>query len=114
MYVNLFACPVPNKNKDAYIEQAPTFADIIRTNGCTRYVEVWAAEVPNGELTSFIKAVQYKEDENVVSGSGEWPDAKTCNEGMKAVIPDPKMAEMEMPFDGKRLIFGEFKAVVNV
>jgi uncharacterized protein YbaA (DUF1428 family) len=40
-----------------------------------------------------------------------WPDKATRNKGMKAAMADPKMdmENVDMPFDGKRMIFGGFE-----
>ena len=57
MYVNLFIAPVPDANRDAYLEHCAAFGEIIREHGCLRYVECWEEDVADGDLTSFLKAV---------------------------------------------------------
>ena len=108
MYFNMFAAPVPNDKKDDYRKHASIFAQIITEAGCQRYVECWAEDVPDGEITSFIKAVQAKDNESVVVGWGEWPDKATCDAAMGKAMSDERMQSMQMPFDGKRVIFGGF------
>ena len=45
----------------------------------------------------------------------EWPDKATRDAGMEKVMKDPRMdVANEMPFDGKRMIFGGFVPVVSL
>ena len=39
----------------------------------------------------------------------EWPSREVRDEGMPKVMQDDRMRMGEMPFDGKRLIFGGFE-----
>jgi uncharacterized protein YbaA (DUF1428 family) len=44
----------------------------------------------------------------------EWPDKKTRDAGHKKMQADPRMALFkEMPFDGKRMVFGGFRPIVE-
>jgi uncharacterized protein YbaA (DUF1428 family) len=59
--------------------------------------------------------VQAKPDESVVFSWVEWPDKATRNAGMEKFMKDPRMAvASDMPFDGKRMIFGGFAPVVSL
>jgi uncharacterized protein YbaA (DUF1428 family) len=42
----------------------------------------------------------------------EWPSKAARDAGMKKVMADPGM-QGEMPFDGKRLIFGGFETILD-
>jgi uncharacterized protein YbaA (DUF1428 family) len=66
--------------------------------------------VPDGKLTDMKKAVQAKGDETVVSSWVEWPDKATADAADRKMREDPAMAELgkDMPFDGKRMIYGGF------
>ena len=72
-------------------------------------------DVPDGEVTSFPKAVQCKEDETVVFSWAVWPSKTVRDAGMQKMMADEAMQNMEnsMPFDGKRLIYGGFQMVVD-
>ena len=72
--------------------------------------------MPDGKQTDFRRAVQAKEDETVVFSWVEWPDKATRDAGMKQMMDDPRMdpAANPMPFDGARMIFGGFAAVVDM
>jgi len=79
-------------------------------------VENWGDDVPAGKLTSFPMAVQCKEDETVVFSWITWPSREVRDVGMKKAMEDPRMVfdPNNMPFDGKRLIYGGFAAVAEL
>jgi uncharacterized protein YbaA (DUF1428 family) len=65
--------------------------------------------VPPGKLTDFQRAVQAKDDEVIVFSWIEYPDKATRDAVMKKMMEDPAMRNVpDMPFDGKRMIFGGF------
>lgn len=109
-FIDIFAAPVPTANKQSYVDHATLAADVFKDNGALQVIEAWGDQIPDGETTSFIKAVQLKEDETVVCGFVIWPDRETKDKGMAAAMSDERMAG-PMPFDGKRLIFGSFETL---
>ena len=113
-YIDGFVVPVALANKANYVRFAQEAALLIREHGAKRVVECWGDDVPPGKLTSFPLAVQCKADETVVFSWITWPSRAVRDAGMAAFMKDPRMAAMgEMPFDGKRMIFGGFQMVVN-
>lgn len=112
-YVDGFLVAVPNDKRDAYIEMSRACAPIFMKNGAVRHMEAWADDVPDGKVTDFRRAVQAKDDESVVFSWIEWPEKATRDAGQQAA-----MAEMpgggEMPFDGKRMIFGGFTKILDL
>ena len=66
------------------------------------------------------RAVDAKDDETVCFSWVEWPDKATRDKamaGMEAKMKDDPRWDPEknpMPFDGKRMIFGGFDAVVEI
>lgn len=114
-YIDGFVIAVPNANREQFIEHARTLDVIFLEVGATRVMECWGDDVPDGKLTDFRRAVQAKQDESVVFSWIEWPDKTTRDAGMEKIMNDPRMpAASDMPFDGKRLIFGGFKPVVSL
>lgn len=114
-YVDGFIVPVPAGNKEAYRELAAKLAPLFFEHGATRLVECWGDDVPDGKVTDFRMAVRAEPDETVVFSWISWPSKETRDEGMKKVIADPrtKMDGQEMPFDGKRMVFGGFMTIVD-
>jgi uncharacterized protein YbaA (DUF1428 family) len=114
-YVEGFIVAVPKANKEAYRSHAAGAWPLFEEFGITRLVEAWASDVPEGKVTDFRKAVQAKEDEDVVFSWFEYPDRASRNAVIEKMMSDPRMAEMgsSMPFDGKRMIIGGFEALLE-
>jgi uncharacterized protein YbaA (DUF1428 family) len=73
-----------------------------------------ADRAPNGKVTDFKGAVKAEEGETVVFSWIEWPSKETRDAGNARVMADPRMQPSDgMPFDGKRLIFGGFKTLLD-
>jgi uncharacterized protein YbaA (DUF1428 family) len=116
MFVDGFLLAVPTKNKSEYLELAQSMAEVFIDNGALEVVENWGSEVPDGELTSFIKAVQCGDDETVVFSWIIWPSKELRDEGMEACLAHPLFSDetWSPPFDGKRMIFGSFEQILKV
>ena len=113
-YVDGFVIAVPTGKKDVYLQHATTAAEIFRELGALEIVECWGDDVPDGKLTSFPMAVKRKEDETVVFSWIKWPSKAVRDDGMKKFMDDPRIKDMkEMPFDGQRMIFGGFEAILE-
>jgi uncharacterized protein YbaA (DUF1428 family) len=114
-YIDGFVIAVPNANREKFIEHARTFDVIFMEFGAIRIMECWNDDVPEGKVTDFRRAVQATADESVVFSWVEWPDKAARDAGMKKIMEDPRMPGMgDMPFDGKRMIFGGFVPVVSL
>ncbi len=109
MYIDGFVIPVPTDKKDAYLTASKGWGDICKANGALRLVEFWGDDVPDGKLTSFPMAVKLEPGETVVFSYVEWPDKATRDAANEKMRNDPNMQNMEMPFDGKRMIYGGFQ-----
>ena len=115
MYIDGFLVPVPKGNKDAYRAMAEKHWPMFKEFGATRMVECWGDDVPKGKLTDFYGAVKAEDGEVVVFSWIAWPDKATRDAGMKKVMEDERMKNMkDMPFDGKRMIFGGFAPILDV
>src|SRR6266566_1288311 len=65
-YVDGFVIPVPKDKIEAYKAQARKAGEVWKEYGALGFVECIGDDVPFGEVTSFPRAVQAKEDEVVV------------------------------------------------
>lgn len=111
-YIQGFLIAVPKANKQAYIKAATDSAVIFTEYGATRIMESWSESTPDGKITDFKRAVQATPDEAVVFSWIEWPDQATCDAAAARMETDPRWAAMgDMPFDGKRMIWGGFTPV---
>ena len=115
-YVDGFVAAVPTANRDSYREHAEKAAALFKEFGALSVVECWGDDVPEGKLTSFPMAVKRKDDETVIFSWVTWPSRQVRDDGWKKVMDDPRMRPENnpMPFDGKRLIYGGFQAIVDV
>ncbi|HEV7255198.1 MAG TPA: DUF1428 domain-containing protein [Mesorhizobium sp.] len=113
-YVDGFLVPVPAASKESYRAMAEKAVPIFLEHGATRVVECWGDDVPKGQHTDFFMAVKAEGEENVVFSWVEWPSKEARDEGMKKFMADERLKSMgDMPFDGKRMIFGGFSQLVD-
>ena len=110
-YVQIALLPVPIDKREAYLASARAMAVIFREHGAQVNEDYWGIDLPDGERTDFKRAVAAQENETVVVGMMIWPSKAAADEAMAAVEQDPRMAEIDMPFDGRRMIFGGFEAM---
>ena len=114
-YVDGFVVPVPAGKREEYRKIAAYAAPIFKEYGAMQVVECWGDDVPDGKVTDFRRAVNAEPGESVVFSWIVWPSKEARDEGNKKVMEDPRMqpGAMEMPFDGKRMIFGGFLPIVD-
>ena len=114
-YFEGFVAGVPEANKEVYRKHAADAAPIFQELGVKRHIEAWDSDVPEGKVTDFRKAVEAKPDEKVVFAWFEYPDKATRDSANEKMKSDPRMENMgkTMPFDGKRMIYGGFDAIVE-
>ncbi|MDZ4761694.1 MAG: DUF1428 domain-containing protein [Alphaproteobacteria bacterium] len=112
-YIDGVVAAVPTANKDKFLAHARTSAAIFKEFGALTIMENWGDDVPEGKQTDLKRAVQAKPDETVVFSWITWPDKATRDAGWAKMMKDERMAGMEMPFDGKRMIFGGFQTVLE-
>lgn len=117
MYVNGFVLAVPETSKQAYREVAEKFWELAKDYGALSQVECWEADVKDGHTTDFRMAVKAEPGERIVFSWVTWPDRATADASHDKMMADPRMAEQfgdgsQMPFDGKRMIYGGFEPLV--
>lgn len=115
-YADGFVVAVPEANRDAYRDMAAKAAAIFREYGATRVVEAWGDDVPQGKVTDFRGAVKAEEGEQVVYSWIEWPSKEQRDESWAKIMDDPRMKpdHDNMPFDGKRMIWGGFAPLLEL
>ena len=104
---------VPTANREAYRAHAARAWPHFQRRGALRMVETWGEDVPDGKLTSFPMAVKLQEGEVVVFSWVTWPDRATADACFGKMQDDPDFANMDMPFDGKRMMWGGFETIFD-
>lgn len=114
MYIQGFVIPVPEGNKEAYRDMAEKFWEIAKDYGALSQVEAWEADIKDGTLTDFRRAVNIQPGEKVVFAWMTWQDRATAEASHDKLMTDPRMAQFgpDMPFDGKRMVLGGFEPLV--
>jgi uncharacterized protein YbaA (DUF1428 family) len=108
-YVEGFVLAVPRAKLEEYKDLERRSIELWMEHGALACVASVGDDTPYGELTSFPRAVQAKDDEVVVLSWIVYAD-KDSREAVNAkVMEDPRLGgDGPPPFDGKRMIFGGF------
>lgn len=112
-FFDVTVMPVPTDKKDAHAAHSARAAALFKDHGATAVTDCWGAEVPDGKLTDFKKSVALQEGETVAVGWITWPDKATRDAGWEALMQDPRMADMQPSFDGKRMIYAGFDGLAE-
>ena len=115
-YIDGFVIAVPKGKLDAYKAMARECMPIWKEFGASDYVESVGDDTPYGEVTSFPRAVQAKDDEVVIFSWITYKDRATRDAANKKIMEDPRLKKMmeNPPFDGKRMIFGGFQPFLGL
>lgn len=117
-YVDGFVLPLPIDQIETYRQQATLAGTVWREHGALEYRECVGDDVPPGEHTSFPQSVKLEPGETVVFAWIVYASREERDRINALVMADPRMAPMmqpgAMPFDGKRMFWGGFKAIVEM
>ena len=109
-YFDIFIAPIAAERRDAYDDFLKKTHDKILGYGATEVVDLWADDVPDGKVTSLPMSVNLEEGEVVTAGYVIWPSKEVRDAGWARMMQED--SDMEMPFDGKRMIFGGFSEML--
>jgi uncharacterized protein YbaA (DUF1428 family) len=94
-------------------ERAGAINGFFLKHGALRLVDGWGADVPEGKVTDFRRAVAAEPGETVVFGWIEWPDKATRDAAFGAVMQEPEVQAAPPAFDMQRAIFGGFTPILD-
>jgi uncharacterized protein YbaA (DUF1428 family) len=115
-YVDGFIVPVPKKKLAAYRSLARKAGKIWREHGALDFKECVADDVKKGKWTSFPRSVKLKPNETVVFSYIVYKSRAHRDRVNAKAMKDKRLAGMDMksmPFDGKRMMLGGFKVIVD-
>lgn len=114
-YYQGFLTPVPEGNREAFEKLAgEAWNDMFKPYGALGNHESWGNDVPHGEVTDMYRAVDAKDGEVIVISWTTWPDRATCDEAARKMQESMDGKDMpDMPFDGKRMIWGGFATIFD-
>jgi len=117
-YVDGFVVPVPKSKLQDYRRMATRAGKIWREHGALSYTECVADDVKPGKWTSFPRSVKLKPNEVAWFSFVVYKSRRQRDAVVARVMKDKRLASMmdpkSMPFDGKRLIYGGFKVVIDL
>jgi uncharacterized protein YbaA (DUF1428 family) len=117
-YVDGFVLPVPKKKINEYRSLARKAGKIWREYGALEFRETVADDVKVGKWTSFPRSVKLKPTETVVFSYIVYKSRAHRDRVLAKVMKDERLAKMmagqEVPFDGRRMIYGGFKTLVEL
>jgi uncharacterized protein YbaA (DUF1428 family) len=117
-YTDGFIVPVPKKMLPAYRRTAQKAGKIWKEHGALEFQECVADDVKVGKRTSFPRSVKLKPDETVLFSHIVFTARADRDRVNAEGIADPRFAKMietkDMPFDGKRMIYGGFQVIVDL
>lgn len=116
MYVQGFVIAVPESKQESYLEIARKTGAKFAAYGAIEIVETWEGDVSDGKVTDFRMATKAEDGEKIVFSWMIWPDKDTCEAAKAKIEDDPFWSEDfgEMPFDGKRMIWGGFSPIFTM
>jgi uncharacterized protein YbaA (DUF1428 family) len=117
-YVDGFVVPVPKDKLEAYKKMSLACGAVWKEYGALEFRETIGDDVPPGKLTSFPLSVNLQEGELVVFSWITYESRAKRDEINDKVMKDPRvlafMDPANMPFDGKRMIYGGFETIVDL
>ncbi len=116
-YVDGFVVAVPKSKVEAYKRLARKAGKLWKKHGALEFRECIADDVKKGKVTSFPRSVKLKPNEVVFFSYIVYKSRRDRDRVNSKVMKEPLIADMslrDMPFDGKRMIYGGFKVLVDV
>ena len=94
-YFDISVAAVSTGQKEAYTAFARTVGQMFKEHGALSVIDTWG-----------------EDGETVAVGWVAWPDKAVRDKAWETLMgPDSPMNGLDMPFDGKRMIFGAFDAI---
>ena len=117
-YVDGFVVPVPRDRLEDYLAMSRACGAIWRDLGALEFRECVADDVKPGKWTSFPQAVDLQDGEVVIFSWIVYESRASRDEINDKVMKDPRMKEYtdpeNLPFDGKRMVYGGYEMKIDL
>lgn len=117
-YVDGFVIPVPKQKLAAYFRMAKKASKIWKEYGALDYKECVGDDLDVKFGMPFPKGIKTKPGETVVFSYIVYKSRKQRDQVNAKIMKDPRIHALcdpkNMPFDAARMLYGGFKAVVEI
>ena len=117
-YVDGFVIPVPKRKIETYRNMAKLAGKVWREHGALDYRECVGDDLSVKMCLPFPRGIKSKPGETIVFSWIMYKSRAHRDRVNAKVMKDPRLAKMmkgdAMPFDGKRMLYGGFKTIVEV
>ena len=117
-YVDGFVIPVAKKKLPAYLRMAKKASKVWKEYGALDYKECVGDDLDIKMCLPFTKGIQSKPGETIVFAYIVYKSRKHRDQVNAKVMKDPRLNAMcdpnDMPFDCARMLYGGFKAAVEI
>ncbi len=117
-YVDGFVIPVPAKNLAAYVKMSKKAGKVWVEHGALEYRECVGDDLQTKMGLPFPRGIKAKRGEAVVFSWIVYSSRAHRDRVNKKIMKDPRIANMmadeEMPFDPRRMMYGGFKVLVDL
>lgn len=116
-YIDGFVIPVPKRNIAAYRRMAKQASKVWRDHGALEFRECVGDDLNVKMCLPFPRGIKSRPGETVVFSWIRYKSRAHRDRVNTQVMKDPRMRKMmeeeAMPFDGKRMLYGGFKTIVE-
>ena len=119
-YADLYLLPLPKKNLAKYKKVASTFGKMCREYGALGYREFVGDDLFPKGVISFTKKTSLKPGEVLVAAVVDFKSRSHRDAVLKKMFKDPRMdkmvkqSEADPLTDMEKMVYGGFKAIVDV
>jgi uncharacterized protein YbaA (DUF1428 family) len=117
-YVDGFVIPVPKKKIEEYRRIAQKAGKVWKDHGALEYRECVGDDLNVKGTKTFLRQIKPKRGETVLFSWIVFKSRAHRDRVNAKVMKDPRLAKYAepgaMPFDGKRIVYGGFKTIVDL
>ncbi|HMQ10481.1 MAG TPA: DUF1428 domain-containing protein [Oligoflexia bacterium] len=113
-YIDAYVIPVKKDRLDEYKVLSQLSSEVWLDHGALFYTEALADDVNLGEVTSYYRSVDLKEDEVLVTGFAVYKNKEDRDTVNKKAMEDPRFKDVDFdnaPFDMQRMYWGGFSSI---